>query len=264
MALSTTKETTNFARICRLLVDGGALALRNEFDRIHPPANLNAVLSGHSPTLQNLKKKGILNNSQWNLLFPTPPAFPDSSNFDITLLVLLLRNICGLTTPAKGWNDLPLATDTNVQDDIARIKFYRNNIFAHAPKASLTDLDFSNYWTKIRDALVRLGVKVADIDQLKDTSVDLEAERCIKALGQWCLHEQNIEEIKKLNKNVEGVKVDVTREVKRISDDVKGEAKKVYGKAEEISEKVEEVSGKMEEVLREVKDQQTATASSKG
>ena len=228
MALSTTKETTNFARICRLLVDGGALALRNEFDRIHPPANLNAVLSGHSPTLQNLKKKGILNNSQWNLLFPTPPAFPDSSNFDITLLVLLLRNICGLTTPAKGWNDLPLATDTNVQDDIARIKFYRNNIFAHAPKASLTDLDFSNYWTKIRDALVRLGVKVADIDQLKDTSVDLEAERCIKALGQWCLHEQNIEAIK------------------------------------EIGEKVEEVSGKMEEVLREVKDQQTATTSSKG
>ena len=293
MALSTTKETTNFARICRLLVDGGALALRNVFDGIHPPVNLQAVLSGCSPTLQNLKKKGILNNSQWKLLFPTPPACADSSNFDITLLVLLLRNICGLPTPAKGWNDLPLATDTNVQDDIARIKFYRNSIFAHAPKASLTDLDFSSYWTEIRDALVRLGVKVTDIDQLKDTSVDLEAERCIKALEQWCLHEQNIEEIKKLSKNVEGVKEDVTRGVKRMSDGFEGVAHKfrmIHGKMEGIGERVEgvsgkleevkeeiraeissrleevkaDMSGKMEEVLQEVKDQRTASSSSEG
>ena len=243
MALSTTKETTNFARICRLLVDGGALALRNVFDSVHPPANLNAVLSSNSPTLQNLNKKGILNNSQWNLLFPTPPACSDSSNFDITLLVLLLRNICGLPTPAKGWNDLPLATDTNVQDDIARIKFYRNNIFAHVHRASLTNLEFCKYWIEIRDALVRRGAQVADIDQLRDTSMDLEAGRCIKALEQWCLHEQNIKVIKEL-------KEDVTREVKKISDDVKGEAKKVYGK--------------VEEVLREVKEQQRATTSSKG
>ena len=39
-ALST-KETTNYARLCRLLVDIGAQALRDAFDAIHNPANLH-------------------------------------------------------------------------------------------------------------------------------------------------------------------------------------------------------------------------------
>ena len=225
----------NFARICRLLIDGGTLTLRNVFNNFHLPANLQADLSGWKLHLQYLRAERFLKPPQWKLLFPTSPACANSSNFDITLLVLLLRNICGLRNPAKGWDNLPLATDTNVQDDIARIKFYRNRIFAHVPKASLADLDFSNYWKEIWDALVRLGAKAADIDQLKDTSVDLDAERCIKALEQWCLHEQNIEEFKKLNTSMEGVKKDVTM-----------------------------LHGKMEEVLQEMKDQRTAPSSSEG
>ena len=206
----------NFARICRLLIDGGTLTLRNVFNNFHLPANLQADLSGWKLHLQYLRAERFLKPPQWKLLFPTSPACANSSNFDITLLVLLLRNICGLPTPTKGWDDLPPATDTNVQDDIARIKFYRNGIFAHILEASHADLDFSNYWKEIRDALVRLGAKAADIDQLKDTSMDLDAERCIKSLEQWCLHEQNIDAIKELNKNMEGVKkcVEALQEMK--------------------------------------------------
>ena len=37
-ALST-KETTNYARLCRLLVDIGTQALRDTFDAIHAPGN---------------------------------------------------------------------------------------------------------------------------------------------------------------------------------------------------------------------------------
>ena len=261
MALSTTKETTNFARICRLLVDGGALALRNVFDSIHSPSTLQTALNGHSSTLQMLKKKGILNPSQWNLLFPPSPACASSANFDTTLLALLLRTLSGLTAPAKGWSDLPLATDTNVEDDIARIKFYRNKVFAHASRARLTDVDFAYFWSQIRDALVRLGGNAAEIDQLKSAPIDHEAERCIKSLEQWCLHEEGIEEIKKLNRSVKGVKGDVKRAAKRISDEVEEVAQKVMkfgGKMEEIGKKVKGIGGKMDEVkedLKEVKDQ---------
>lgn len=38
-ALSS-KETTNYARLCRLLVDVGTQALRDTLDAIHVPTNL--------------------------------------------------------------------------------------------------------------------------------------------------------------------------------------------------------------------------------
>ena len=36
----STKENTNYARLCRLLVDGGTKALRHAFDTFQPPADL--------------------------------------------------------------------------------------------------------------------------------------------------------------------------------------------------------------------------------
>ena len=264
MALSTTKETTNFARLCRLLVDGGTSVLRNVFDSIYPPASLQSDLATHSGLLGILKKKGILKSSQWNLLFPPPPACVSSSNFDITLLVLLLRNVCGLPAPAKGWDDLPPATDTNVQDNIARIKFYRNEVFAHASQASLTDADFTDFWTKCRHALMQLGGNATEIDQLKCTPMDHEAERRIKALEQWCSNEDNSEEIKKLSQSMEGAKEDVNRRVKMIGDKVEEVVQKV-GKVDVKLEKVKEEMKEMKDQIEEVKQQGHATASiSKG
>ena len=40
---ASTKETTNYARLCRLLVDVGSQVLRSSFDKIHPPATLYTV-----------------------------------------------------------------------------------------------------------------------------------------------------------------------------------------------------------------------------
>ena len=39
------KETTNYARLCRLLLDGGTKALRHTFDSFYPPATLYGVLN---------------------------------------------------------------------------------------------------------------------------------------------------------------------------------------------------------------------------
>lgn len=186
---STTREATNFARVSRLLVDGGTLTLRKVFDGIHPPNTLQAVLMSHLPLMLKLKRRKILTDLQWDLLFPASPAHVDSSTFDITLLVVLLRNICSLPAPVKGWDELPLVTETNKQDDIARIKFYRNEVYAHASKASLLDVDFANIWAKAVDALLRLGANAADINELKNASMDPEANlRCMKSLKQWYLH----------------------------------------------------------------------------
>ena len=154
---SSTKETTNYARLCRVLVDKGTCALRDCFDTICSPPTLHTVLTASQPTLQSLRSRRIINATQWGKLFPAVPASVSSRDFDITLLMILLRNICGLAPPLAGWDALPAATEISREADIARIKYLRNSIYAHADHASVDDATFDTHWKEIRDTLVRLG-----------------------------------------------------------------------------------------------------------
>ena len=154
-ASPSTKETTNYARLCRVIVDVGTCALRDCFDTICSPPTLHTVLTASQPTLQSLRSRRIINATQWGKLFPAAPV--SSRDFDITLLMILLRNICGLAPPRRGWDALPAATDVSCEADIARIKYFRNSIYAHAEHVSVDDATFNKYWKEIRDTLVRLG-----------------------------------------------------------------------------------------------------------
>ena len=188
----STKETTNYARLCRLLVDVGSQVLRSTFDEIHPPATLHTVLgstSVHYATLQSLYKgrKKVLNPTQWLKLYPTHSPV-SSATFDITLLTVLLRNICGLGHPANGWDRLPPATNISIADDIARVKYYRNTVYGQASQASVDDISFSAYWQEIKEALVRLGGAHfrSEIDNLEHDSMDPVIEEHYRELmKQW-------------------------------------------------------------------------------
>ena len=154
---SSTKETTNYARLCRVIVDVGTCALRDCFDTIRSPPTLHTVLTASQPTLQSLRSRKIINATQWGKLFPAVPTSVSSRDFDITLLMILFRNICGLAPPLTEWDALPAATDVSCEADIARIKYFRNSIYAHAEHVSVDDATFNKYWKEIRDTLVRLG-----------------------------------------------------------------------------------------------------------
>ena len=200
-SVASTKETTNYARLCRLLVDVGSQALRDTFDRIHPPAGLHLVLSPGTPahgTLQLLRKKRILNPTQLGKLYPTIPTSVSSASFDITLLMVLLRNICHLTPPLTGWDKLPSAADTSIEANIARVKFYRNTVYGCASQASVDDATFNILWQDISQALVALGgvSYSAAIDKLKNECMDPGAaeERYRKLLEKWRRDEDSIKE----------------------------------------------------------------------
>ena len=185
---ASTKETTNHARLCRLLVDAGSQALRNKFDSIHPPAGLHAVLTKPPayPVLQTLRKKRILNPTQWAKLYSLPPSSVSSKDFDVTLLMLLLRNICGLIPPTTGWDNLPPAADTSAEANIARVKYYRNLVVGHANKASVDDTTFNTYWQDIGNALIGLGADAAAINKLKTESMDPVREKHYQELlREW-------------------------------------------------------------------------------
>lgn len=155
-ATSSTKETTNYARLCRVIVDVGTCALRDCFDTIRSPSTLHTVLTASQSTLHSLKLRRIINATQWGKLFPAVPASVSSRDFDITLLMVLLRNICGLAPPLAGWDALPADTEISREADVARIRYFRN-IIAHADQASIDDATFDKHWKEIRDTLVRLG-----------------------------------------------------------------------------------------------------------
>ncbi|CAB3983692.1 Hypothetical predicted protein [Paramuricea clavata] len=158
-------------KLMRLIVDGGTEVLRNVFLTIHP-GNLHAVLSTHHPTLYSLfKTKKIITQPQWDKLYPSPPTIPNIQEFDITLLVILLRNICGLSPPSTGWNAMPGSTDNSRQANIVRIKLFRNNFFGHVPGTNVSRLDFEVHWVEVGSTLRSLGINQVEIDRLK-------AEQC--------------------------------------------------------------------------------------
>ena len=194
---SSSKETTNYARLSRLLVDVGTQALRDIFDAIHAPATLHSVLARNKTMLQSLRTRKIINPTQWGKLFPAIPNSVSSRDFDVTLLMVLLRNICSLVSPITGWDALPAVTDISHEADIARVKYFRNTVYAHAKHASVDDTTFNTYWQDIRDTLVRLGgIKYKSaIDNLETECMDPDIEDHYKELlNQWKKDENSVKD----------------------------------------------------------------------
>ena len=159
--------SSNGARLSRLLIDIGTETMRKYFDYIHPPGTLTEALHRNYDTLDQLYRRRVINPEQRKKLFPPSgllPALPStpSSEYDITLLFILLRNICGLVPPVTvdggtSWDQNPPSADESPEADLARIKFYRNEIYGHIVSTDVSDDDFENYWSAISLALERLN-----------------------------------------------------------------------------------------------------------
>lgn len=181
---SVLEEKANFTRLCRLLVDKGTEALRITLDGIHPPANLPSVLNAKKATLLKLKPR-VINNSQIDLLFPPSGKPPDSKTFDVTLLNILLRNICSLPPPAAGWDVMPPDTETSLQANIARIKLMRNKFYAHVPLTQVDKTTFEDLWQKISLALTNLKIPQEEINELKHGFLGPEEKNYVQIITQW-------------------------------------------------------------------------------
>ena len=156
--------------------------------------------------LQSLRPRKIINSRQWGKLFPVISA---SRDFDITLLMVLFRNICGLGAPVSGCHALPAVTDVSREADITRVKYFRNTVYAHAEHASVDDAAFNRYWSAIRDTLVRLGGVAyrASIDNLETECMDPDVEDHYKELLRHCKNDKdNIkDELKEIGSDIKNI-----------------------------------------------------------
>ena len=178
-------DKTNAFTLYRLIVDLGTEALRITFNRYNP-GNLQALLSTHNHTLLRLKHKNIVTQSQWDHLYPATPNPPNINDFDITLLSLLLRNICGLKPPSDPiWVNKPNTSDHSTEADIVRIRFFRNEHLGHISNTAVSDADFKSLWAEISAPLVRLGIDQSAIDELKNEFLNRHLV--------WCNFQSEIE-----------------------------------------------------------------------
>ena len=218
----STKQANNYERLCRLLVDVGWQVLRETFDKVCPTGSLHLALADPQihAQLKSLRKKIVLSTPQWRKLYPVIKSSVSSRDFDSTLLVILLRKICGLVPPTTGWSNCPLVTDATLAADIARIQFYRNTVYRHACDASVDDTAFSSYWKEIKDTLVRLGgAYYRDaIDEFENEIMDLEFEgHYQELLKQWVEDGNSIED--KLEEDDRGKKQRKLNDLEESSED---------------------------------------------
>ena len=188
--LASSVEKANGAKLSRLLIDGGTTVLRQIFDGHHHPGNLITDLNANYSILNKLLRRRVLNRHQWDKLFPPGGVAPDSKTFDITLLFLLLTNICGLTPPLSGWHALPPLSDTSHEANLARVKFYRNVLYGHVTTTGVDTPTFSALWTEISGVLVSLGLDQTEADRLKAEKGG--EQDYIDVLYEWADSEEDI------------------------------------------------------------------------
>lgn len=114
--------------------------------------------------------------------------FVQSASFDITLLMVLLRNICSFIPPVTV-----MSTEVN----IVRVKCYRNTVYGHAGPASVDYAAFNTCWQDISNAMVALGGAsyAAAISKLKNKCMDPDTEEHYRELlKQWKKDEDIIKE----------------------------------------------------------------------
>ena len=227
----TSEEKTNGTRLARLLIDGGTHVLRKFLDSVYPePTLLANELKKNRTKFQTLKSKGVIFKEQWEMLFPTS-GLPDSKEFDITLLHLLIRELCCLKAPRTGWHKMPADDDQSLEANIARIKFFRNEL-CHSVSTGIPNDEFEDKWNTIASSLeaIKIGVYRKKIQALKNDSIDHKTHKRVEEEVEKWQQFQELEDIKPIS------------ELQSYFPDILPQ-ERMFGRSQELQEVVEIIEG---------------------
>ena len=183
---SSMQEKSNGTKLTRLLIDLGTHVLRNYLHFVYPLAKLQRVLKKNRPKLKGLKSRRVIYADQFDKLFPLSGDPPDAETFDITLLHLLLRELCHLKAPPTGWNKMPVDSDTSPEANIIRIKCFRNEL-CHSVSTGIPNNEFEDKWNKISSLLQALDASIYKrIQDLKNDPIDKYTRQVVdEEVEQW-------------------------------------------------------------------------------
>ncbi|XP_062618219.1 uncharacterized protein LOC134279820 [Saccostrea cucullata] len=181
----STPETTNLARVARLILGPCTDLLREILRANISPSDLSKTVKIWIDDLKKKKIKNPLNKQQIALIFPLPTKQygGDYSDFDISFLYILLRNVCKISPHNKGWGEEPDPTDNSVSANIERIRLTRNKYYGHAADFSLSESNFIREWQSIYNITVELERCLGSltlyqnaVNDIKTCSMDPEIE----------------------------------------------------------------------------------------
>lgn len=146
----STQETTNLARLSRIVLGPCTDVLRAILGKEMIP------LLSLSQTVKTFlakapKQKTTLITKEQESLINTG----NYSDFDISLLYVLLRNITKIPPHIKKWGKTPKRCDRSVSANIERIRLIRNDL-GHISKISISDHTFNTTWQDISDIVREL------------------------------------------------------------------------------------------------------------
>ena len=175
----TTSSSVNYARLSMLVIDAGTEATATTVKKLLPDShNLDTALSLNYGKLDRLLRDKVINQRQMDVLFP-PSGLPvDENKLDLTLWVVILRNI---TKTKMKWVEDPQPWQRNFWHDIQRLKIIRNRL-AHIRRAELSKQSFIATWNETETILLRLGVPRHEIQHYQER--DLEPERARRAVQE--------------------------------------------------------------------------------
>jgi len=152
----------------------------------HAPVHLHKYLSTqHASTIiQNLYTQRILNTDQIKLLFPPKQQKTYSEKFDLTLIVILIRNFLNIPPPLNTWYDkYPPANDKSIAANVIRAREWRN--YLHHTKPDTIDVNtFHRKWAEGCQIVADLGF-VYNTKVLKAATLDPKNEVVLTLLNNY-------------------------------------------------------------------------------
>lgn len=192
---ASTRETTNFARVARIILgpctDVLCAVLTNEIC----PSSLSQKVKTHLSMLPKGKKPPITKEQEKVI------HNGNYLDFDITLLYFSLRNISSIQPHSKQWGNEPIPSDRSVSANIERIRLIRNK-YGHCTDISISDTDFNK---KVLD----ISSIIQDLEKHLGTSTVYQD--AVVKIGNCCMDiEQESKYIKEL--------LDLNKQIKDISE----------------------------------------------
>ena len=187
----------NIIRVLRLLMDPCTDQLRDLLRFYIPPASFKAAIQRERSRLPRLTK------SQRELILPNYGVYSGNyDDMDISLLYILLRNVCGIQAHKRGWGNIPDSADRSVSANIERLRLARNRC-GHST-GGMSNAEFDMVWSEIRTAVVDLD-KTLGIGNKYQEAVDFIRNNTMDPVRDKHYMDKFLNEMKELESIMEKV-----------------------------------------------------------
>jgi len=158
----------------QLLVGVMERRFRHRFHQNFPqdPNDLCIELQNYEKEIKDLRKRKIIKDHQYDLLLPSNKTTVDSEYFDVTLLGVLLKNLCNIKRKSREYK---------IIEDILNSR----NKVNHSSKQKLSENSFNEIFNAVEQPLLDLGATQSELDHVKTVRmIDKQTKEKIKRIQE--------------------------------------------------------------------------------